>query len=675
MLTGRPAFDRATFSETVAAIIEREPDWSALPPGLSPTLKIYLQRCLQKNPRERVHDVADVRLALEGAFEGPSDDSAKKSPWRKRSFAAIAAVVLAGASATTAWLLKSVPSDRPAVTQPVARVSVATHPLAVLERAPSSVVALSPDGSHIAYVAGDRGVGQLYVRRRDSFQATPLAEADNAQGPFFSPDGKWIAFFTEAAQLKKVSLEGGLPVTLCAATSLTHGGSWGTDNHIVFGGSGGLWRISGAGGNPELIVPTDSEAMWPEVLPNGDAIIFTEIGPERIWMHSLKTGERRLLVERGSHARYVFSGHLVYASNGLLMAAPFDAERLELLGPAVPVIKGVMMGLPREPVLGHFAVSASGTLAFLAGPVLSARHSLLWVDRRGREEPLNVEPGPYALPRISPDGTKVAVEVEQSGNVDVWIHDLVRKTFAPLTSDPADDGRPVWAPDGQRVAFLSTRDGKGINLFWQRVDGSVQAERLTSEPNDDRSPWAFTPDGKLLLFTQQNPKTEIDLHLLSMERGHAPRPLLQEAGGQGTPAISPDARWIAYRAFGSGGGRFQIYVQPFPNVNHGKWSVTPDGGSSPLWAPGGRELFYQNGDAMMALPVGTEPTFTFGTPQLLFSGNYVRNLRNFDISPNGERFLMIKDAAAQALAPSARDEIAVVLNWHEELKRLVPRRN
>ena len=405
MLTGRPAFDRATFSDTVAAIMEREPDWSALPPSLSPTVKIYLRRCLQKNPRERVHDVADLRLALEGAFDTspvePTDESAKKSPWRRRSLTAIAAVVLAGLSATAAWFLKSVPLERPAVAQPVTRFSVATHPLAVLDRAPSSVMALSPDGSHLVYVAGNDGIGQLYVRRLDSLEAKPIVGANNAQGPFFSPDGKWIAFLADY-QLKKVPLEGGLPIPLCAAAMLTHGGSWGTDNQIVFGGNGGLWRISGAGGNPELIVPTDSEAMWPEVLPNGDAIIFTEIGPERIWMHSLKTGERRLLVERGSHARYVFSGHLVYLSNGLLMAVPFDAERLELLGPAVPVIKGVMMGLPREPVLGHFAVSASGTLAFLAGPVLSARHSLLWVDRRGREEPLNVEPRPYALPRISP---------------------------------------------------------------------------------------------------------------------------------------------------------------------------------------------------------------------------------------------------------------------------------
>jgi serine/threonine-protein kinase len=673
MLTGRVAFDRDTVSDTVAAVIEREPDWSALPPGLSPTLKIYLQRSLQKNPRERVHDIADLRLALEGAFDIPRVEpiaySAKKSPWRKRSLIAMAAVLVAGLGATTAWLVKSVSSEPPVI-QPVARVSIQTHPLALLGRAPSSVIALSPDGSHLAYVAGDRGVGQLYLQRRDSFEATPLAGADDAQGPFFSPDGKWIAFFTEADQLKKVSIAGGLPVPLCSATSLTHGGSWVADDQIIFGGNGGLWRVSGSGGKPELLVPTDSEAMWPEVLPNGDAIVYTEIGPERIWAHSLKTGERRLLVELGSHARYVSSGHLVYASKGLLMAVPFDAERLDLLGPAVPVIEGIMMGLPREPMLPHFAVSASGTLAYLAGPVLSARHTLLWVDRRGREESLNVEPRSYSLPRISPDGTRLAVEVEQSGNVDVWIHDLVRKTFAPLTSDPGDDGRPVWAPDGQRVAFLSTRDGKGINLFWQRVDGAIQAERLTTEPNQDQSPWAFTPDGKMLLFTRENPKTGIDLHLLSLERIHAPKVLVQEAGGQGSPALSPDGRWVAYRSNES--GRYEIYVRPFPNVNDGKWSVTADGGSSPVWAPDRRELFYQNGDAMMAIPIDTEPTFTFGKPQRLFSGSYIRTYRNFDISPDGQRFLMIKDAGAQALEPSARDEIAVVLNWSEELKRLAP---
>ena len=308
MLTGRPAFASETTSDTIGAVMRGEPDWRALPADLSRTLQVFLRRCLQKNPHDRVHDVADLRLALEGAFDGPLV-AAKKLPWQHRSLIAIAAVLLAGLAATTAWLLKSVPSERPAPPQPVVRVSVPTHPLAVQVRAPSSVMALSPDGSHLVYVAGDReirgvegniqGAGQLYVRRLDSFEAKPIQGADNAQGPFFSPDGKWIAFFADD-QLQKVSLAGGLPVTLCAAAGLMHGGSWGADDRIIFPDYGGLWHVSGNGGKPELVVPTDSAAHWPEFLPDGNAVLFTTIGPERIWIHSLKTGQRRLLVERAA---------------------------------------------------------------------------------------------------------------------------------------------------------------------------------------------------------------------------------------------------------------------------------------------------------------------------------------------------------------------------------------
>ena len=670
MLTGRLAFDRATVSDTVAAIIEREPDWNALPPGISPTLKIYLQRCLQKDPRDRVHDVADLRLALEGAFDGPIP-ATKKSSWQQRSLVAVAAVALVGLAATTAWLLKSVLSEPPAV-KPIVRVSVPTQPLAVLVRAPGPVVSLSPDGSHLVYVAGETGMdGQLYSRRLDSLQAQPLAGAELGHSPFFSPDGQWIAFFTGEGQLKKVSLAGGPPVTLCDAKDIPHGGSWGTDGTIIFGGTGGLLRVSANSGKPELVVPTESEALWPEVLPSGNAVLFTATGPDRIWVHSFKTGERRLLVERGSHARYVSSGHLVYTSAGSLMAAPFDAERLELLGPAVPVIDGVMMGLPREPAISHFAVSASGSLAYLAGPVLNAQHGLYWIDRQGKEESLNVEPRGYTWPRISPDGTRVALEVDQSGNRDIWIYDLVLKRFQRLTFDPAEDTRPAWTPDSQRVAFSSTRDRGEGNLFWQRVDGTGQAERLTAEPNADRGAWAFTPDAKTLLFTQGGPHSGTDLHLLSMERGHRSKPLLQERFHEGSPTLSPDGRWLAYRSGET--GRQEINVRPFPNVDEGKWPITSDGGAGPLWAPGGRELFYQNGDVMMVVPIETEPTFTFGKPQVLFSGSYVRAFRNFDISPDGRRFLMIKEATP-ILEPSARDEITVVLNWSEELKRLVPPR-
>jgi eukaryotic-like serine/threonine-protein kinase len=295
---------------------------------------------------------------------------------------------------------------------------------------------------------------------------------------------------------------------------------------------------------------------------------------------------------------------------------------------------------------------------------------LHWVDRQGREESLNVEPRGYTWPRISPDGTRVALEVDQSGNRDVWIYDLVRKRFQQLTVDPAEDTRPAWTPDSQRVAFSSTRDRGEGNLYWQRVDGAGQAERLTSEPHGDRGAWAFTPDVKTLLFTQGGPDTGTDLHVMSMERGYRSKPLLQERFHEGSPTLSRDGRWIAYRSTET--GRYEIYVRPFPNVDEGKSQITSDGAFVALWAPSGRELFYQNNDSMMmVVPIQTEPTFKFGKAQVLFPGRYILANRNFDISPDGQRFLMIKEATP-ILEPSARDEITVVLNWTEELKRLVP---
>ncbi len=295
--------------------------------------------------------------------------------------------------------------------------------------------------------------------------------------------------FFSGAQLKKASLAGGPPLSL-ADISGADSGSWGVDDRIIFRGPEGLWRVSGSSGKPELVVRTDFTPYWPELLPDGNAVLFTATGPQ-IWIHSLKTGQRRLIVERGSHARYVSSGHLIYASEGLLMAAPFDAERLELIGPAIPVIEGVMMTRPGAPSLGHFAVSMSGSLAYISGPVRNSKQTLHWVDRHGREESLNVEPRSYLWPRVSPDGTRVVVEVVQSGNRDVWVYDLVRKWWNRLTSDPADDGRPIWTPAGDRVVFRSNRDRGGFNLFWQRVHGTGQAERLTSEPNGDRTAWGF----------------------------------------------------------------------------------------------------------------------------------------------------------------------------------------
>lgn len=281
-----------------------------------------------------------------------------------------------------------------------------------------------------------------------------------------------------------------------------------------------------------------------------------------------------------------------------------------------------------------------------------------------------LEPRRYAWPRLSPDGSRLALDILETGNRDVWSYDLKRHALTRLTFNPADDRRPLWTRDGQRVVFTSLRDGQ-FNLFWQAADGTGQAERLISHPNPGRTAFSFSPDGKKLAFQEIKPETGYDLHLLLLEGQPTSRPLLQTPSNESSPAISPDGRWIAYSSDESGGS--QIYVRPFPETDKGQWQISTKSGNSPLWSPDGRELFYQDGEAMMVVAVETTGSFSPAPPKLLFTGKYDRGggLRNFDITPDGRRFIMIKETGP-TLDPSARDQLTIVLNWFEELRQLVP---
>jgi len=294
-----------------------------------------------------------------------------------------------------------------------------------------------------------------------------------------------------------------------------------------------------------------------------------------------------------------------------------------------------------------------------------------WI-REGQEEPLAVKPGIYFDPRISPDGSRLALTVVDADNWDVWIYDLGRQTASRLTFDPAVDQRLAWTLDGRRVVFASNRGGGASNLFWKAADGTGEVERLTTSPNDHRA--HFWVDGKTLVFEEADPETRQDLRILSMEGEPTSRPLLKTQFTEDRPALSPDGRWIAYRSDES--GQSEIYVRPFPNVEEGKWLISREGGISPVWGPEGRELFYRslNEEAMMIVRIETEPAFTHGAPQVLFRGSYFRSRnRNYDISPDGQRFLMLKEVeqTEETSAPT-QDALIIVQNWFEELKRLVP---
>jgi serine/threonine-protein kinase len=378
---------------------------------------------------------------------------------------------------------------------------------------------------------------------------------------------------------------------------------------------------------------------------------------------SLETGERKVVLENARQARYLPTGHLVYEQSrtGNLMAVPFDLAALEVTGDSVPVVQGV-----RQISGGSvdYAISDNGTLIYVPSTGGLDR-TLVWVDREGQEEPLAAEPQGYEYPRISPDGSRLAVSVSESEAEDVWIYDLEREILTRLTFDPATDHNPLWTPDGQRIVFDSGRDGAVHNLYWKAADGTGQVERLTTSPNYT-GVYSFSPDGKSLVHREAGTTSQWNLHVLSMEGEFSSQPLLDSEFAEQSAAISPSGRFIAYQSNES--GQSEIYVRPFPDVDDGKWQISSDGGTGPVWAHRGQELFYRNGEAMMVVGIKTEPTFTAGSPVVLFTGRYTTftgPILNYDISPDGQRLLMIK----QEEGPG---QINVVLNWFSELKRLVP---
>ena len=572
MLTGKRPFVGDDISETLAAVLRAEPEWDALPAELSTTLRSFLTRCLEKDPKRRVRDIGDVRLAMEGAFDVAAPLSSEASASRRVGWPAIgAALVFGGVIAGIAvWSLK------PEAPRPLVR-SVVNPPAMPPNLGPVDVdVAITPDGARIVYPALVDG-RQLVVRVLNELEATPLTGlGDGVRGPFVSPDGNWVGYFAGNV-LRKVSILGGPPVTICTVPGGPRGGSWGPDDTIVFATNtaSGLWRVSAGGGEPEELTtpePGAGDHLWPEILPNGEAVLFTIIdGPvanAQVAVLSLASGESKILIPGGSNPRYAPTGHIVYGVGGTLRAVGFDLERLEVTGDPVPVLEGVAT---KNSGAANFGMSQSGFLAYITGAAgYGATYTLVWVDREGREEALAAEPRPYRDPRVSPDGTRLAV-VALDQDIDTWIWDFDRETLTRLTFDPGTDAAPRWSPDGLRVAFGSRRGHDGdFNLFWKAADGTGTVERLT-ESASRQLPCAFSPDGMMLVFEETHPETGTDLyvrHLRSSDAEGKTEPLLATEFNEQRADISPDGRWLAYQSNAS--GQAEIYVRPFPNVDAGR---------------------------------------------------------------------------------------------------------
>ncbi len=662
MLTGRRAFDGNDASEILAGVNKSEPSWERLPEDAPPTLKPLLQCCLAKDPKERVRDIGDVRLALDGAFEAETrhpilSRTRTLVPWAIAGIAFLMAIVSIGTRDPVS------PNYEPT------RFAVSID--GELPPRNGTLVAISPDGRDLVYVAVTEEGDQLYHRSMNRLEAVALPGTEEARAPFFSPDGQWVAFSSGDQRMKKVSLSGGPPPTICDCDPSVDG-AWGPDGTIVFADNASrvLVRVSSHGGILEPITTlAEGEVVdEPAFVPNGEAVLFTlwsrSLDDARLAVVSLSTGERRLLGD-GFFPRFAPTGHLIYGQAGAVWAVAFDADRLEMTGDPVQVLEGVRIEAGGSV---QFALAENGAAVYIAGGLIRAERTLVWVDRKGREEPLQVPRRAYHSVSISPDGTRIALEVLGSGLEDLWLYDVRGQRATQLTFDPANDVSPVWTPDGQHVLFGSKRGGP-YALYSKRADGTGQPEQLVSFEGKPRL-WSIAPDGRTLAYVESTPETGWDLHSVALEGEPVLQPLLAGDFQETNPQISPDGRWLAYASDES--GQREIYVSPFPNAAEGKWRVSRDGGTEPLWAEDGRELFYRNGSAVFAVSVDTSSAFASGEPQLLFTGPYYRTALNrghtYDAMPDGQKFVMIRESETDA----ARSEIIVIQNWLEELERLVP---
>ena len=689
MLTGRQVFTGRTVSDTLASVLAREPEWNGLPPNLHNRIRLLLDRCLEKNPKDRYGSISDARVDIQRALDDPSGlfvQSIQPSKLRKKlrlGLPWVAAITIFGiiVAGMVVWYLR--PHER----GQVIRFDFDLPEDQGFTNEARAVVAVSRDGMKVVYVANQ----QLYLRNLNELTARPIPGSDeNPAIPFFSPDGRWIGYWSTVdgqGQLKKIRVTGGAPVTLCN-TGSPFGACWDDNDIILFGQEDGIMSVSANGGPAGLLIESKRQVHGPQILPGGKWVLFTIASSalvtrwddSQIVAQSLESGERKILVSGGSDARYVPTGHLVYARGDVLHAIAFDAENLEVTGGSTPLIEELRR-VPRPAMnsgTANYGFSDGGMLVYAVGGARDIQErGFVWVDREGNEEPLAPQPNYYLDPKLSPDGTKVALTIVTGGNEDIWVWDLVRENMTRLTFHGAYDNNPIWTPDGKRIVFASNRE-EAFGVYWKAADGTGEVEQLGSVSGAQILPSSWSKDGKdLIVEVVTDESGSVDIISMSMEGDHVSKQLLQGEYIKANPQISPDGRWIAF--FSQESGQSEVYVHPFPSVNSGKWQISTNEGQEPRWSPDGRELYYRAGNdfgKIMMVEVETEPTFRASSPKKLFQGAYffLAPGHSWDVHPDGKRFLMMKSPDLVGETPAALDlqQINIVLNWFEELKQKAP---
>jgi serine/threonine-protein kinase len=552
-----------------------------------------------------------------------------------------------------------------------------------LLRTPSHLIAISHDGTKLVYIAS----GQLFLREMSQMDARPIASASASDParPFFSPDDQWIGFYSfRDSALKKVPVAGGVAITICKTTGATTG-RWDGDQIVFYEFSKGIMRVSEEGGEPQIVATTkkDEAVYYPQMLDHGRAVLFTSrhLGLGESWdqaqivVQSLPSGERKVIVHGGSDGRYVASGHILYAVGGSVFAVPFDVKRLEAKGSAVAVINGVMRATGEQSGIAQLSVSDNGTLVYMPGEAIAVipRRVLAFTDRSGKLETLPLPPAAYETPRISPDGKQIAVTTFDGNSRFVSVYELsTGTTLRRLTFGGGMNLDAIWSGDGKYVYFESNRDGFD-GIFRQLADGKGPTERLMiAERPGNQIPQSMDPSGKVLIYSSFIGGLG-NIFVLPLDGDRKPKPFAAMPGTvHGHAALSPDSQWLAYMS-NELNTLPEVFVQSYPAGS--KYQITTEGGDSPMWSPDGKQLFYHSGTKLFAVDVRTQPSFTAGKPTVLPIVGVVQpstNSRNFDIAPDGKRFLVVMPASPTEAGPRSTIQINVVLNWFSELQQRVP---
>ncbi len=684
MLTGKRVFDGEDVSDTLAAVLRADPDWSRLRADVPIGIRTLLKRCLERDRKARIPEIATVRFLLEDALAAPpapaptAPVAASRPLWKRAAAVAVPALLTGALGVGAAWYFK--PSSAPPA---LTRFAVALPEGQAFTSTGRHMLAISPDGTQIVYLAS----GRLNLRSLSELEGKPIqgTETLTMTEPVFSPDGRSIAFYSSSENaLKRVAVTGGAAVTICPADN-PYGMKWGEDS-LVFGQANkGIMRVSPGGGTPEVLVQIkEGEVMHgPQILPGGTAVLYTLATgtlPDRwdkatIVVQELKSGARKSLIAGGSDGRYLPTGHLMYALGGTLFAVAFDPRTLTVQSGPVPIIEGVRRAPGATTGAANYSFSNTGSLAYIPGPVSTSASQLdiVLADRKGTAQPLNLQPGSYQSPRVSPDGKRLAFEIFDGKQTLVWTYDLAGKSTMQRLTFGGSNRFPIWASDGKRVAFQSDREGD-LGIFWQPADGTGSAERLTkAEAGESHEPASWSPDGERFLFDVRK-GSDFSLWMFSVrDRKASPFGAVRSEHPSGA-VFSPDGRWVAYSHTEQ--GKTTVHVQPFPatGARYQLFAKEGDGPHEVMWSPDGKELFYNpRPSGFEAVSVTTQPAFAFGNPVALqrqFTLGPPSARRAYDVTPDG-KFVGVATAAQLQSGTVAVQHYHVVLNWLDDLKARV----